>query len=96
MEKTMHAVVTHGIHDYRLEQVPVPQPGPGELLVQVEACGICAGDLKAFMGGERFWGGSEFTPYVEPPCIPGHEFIASSMVRLSSPINLESTHSAMS
>ena len=65
MEKTMHAVVTHGIHDYRLEQVPVPQPWPGELLVQVEACGICAGDLKAFMGGERFWGGSEFTPYVE-------------------------------
>ena len=52
MEKTMHAVVTHGIHDYRLEQVPVPQPRPGELLVQVEACGICAGDLKAFMGGE--------------------------------------------
>ncbi|MBC8528343.1 alcohol dehydrogenase catalytic domain-containing protein [Christensenellaceae bacterium NSJ-44] len=75
MEKTMRAVVTHGIHDYRLEQVPVLQPGPGELLVQVEACGICAGDLKAFMGGERFWGGSEFAPYVEPPCIPGHEFI---------------------
>ena len=29
---TMKAVVCHGPRDYRLEQVPVPKPGPGEVL----------------------------------------------------------------
>lgn len=71
----MRAVVAHGIGDYRFERVPRPHAGPGELVLRVEACGICAGDLKAFQGGERFWGGNEFEPYVEPPCIPGHEFV---------------------
>jgi 2-desacetyl-2-hydroxyethyl bacteriochlorophyllide A dehydrogenase len=75
MSELMQAVVAHGIGDYRFEQVPRPTAGPGELVVKVEACGICAGDLKAFQGGERFWGGSEFDAYVEPPCIPGHEFV---------------------
>jgi len=28
-------------HDVRLEEIPTPQIGPGELLVRVEACGIC-------------------------------------------------------
>ncbi len=43
---TMQAVVVHGPEDYRLEEVPVPEPGPGEVLVRVEAVGICASDLK--------------------------------------------------
>ncbi|HEY0238059.1 MAG TPA: NAD(P)-dependent alcohol dehydrogenase, partial [Friedmanniella sp.] len=43
---TMQAVVCHGPEDYRLEQVPVPTRGPGQVLVQVEAVGICASDLK--------------------------------------------------
>ena len=33
----MQAVVCHGPRDYRLEDVPVPEPGPGEALVRVEA-----------------------------------------------------------
>lgn len=36
--------------DYRLETVPVPKPGPGELLMKVEATGVCASDLKAYHG----------------------------------------------
>ena len=50
-------------------------PGPGEILVQVEAVGICAGDAKTWDGAARFWGnGKDLAPYVEPPVIPGHEF----------------------
>ena len=31
--------------DVRLEQIPVPEIGPGEVLVQVKACGLCGSDL---------------------------------------------------
>jgi D-arabinose 1-dehydrogenase-like Zn-dependent alcohol dehydrogenase len=33
LPKTMKAVVVHGIEDYPLEEVPVPQVGPGEVLI---------------------------------------------------------------
>ena len=52
----MQAVVCHGPEDYRLEEVPVPVPGPGEALVRVEAVGICASDLKCYHGATKFWG----------------------------------------
>ena len=74
MENTMDAVVAHGPGDYRFEKVPIPEPDEGEIIIEVELCGICAGDLKAWHGGYRFWGGEGWDPYVEPPCIPGHEF----------------------
>ncbi|MGY8639452.1 alcohol dehydrogenase catalytic domain-containing protein, partial [Bradyrhizobium sp. 14AA] len=32
------------------EEVPVPQPGPGEVLVKVKACGVCHTDLHAASG----------------------------------------------
>ena len=50
MHETMRAVVSHGPKDYRLEQLPVPTPGPREALVRVEAVGICASDLKCYHG----------------------------------------------
>lgn len=71
----MQAVVCHGIEDYRLEDVPTPSPGPGDVLVKVEACGVCAGDVKAYQGAPMFWGGGIQEPYVETPVIPGHEFV---------------------
>jgi len=43
---TMRAVIYHGINDLRLETVPVPQIGPGELLVKIATCGVCGTDLK--------------------------------------------------
>jgi D-arabinose 1-dehydrogenase-like Zn-dependent alcohol dehydrogenase len=41
----MSAVVVRGPGDYRLEEVDCPRPGSGELLVEVEAVGVCASDL---------------------------------------------------
>ena len=42
----MGASVYRGSSRLFLEQLPVPEIGPGELLVQVESCGICHTDLK--------------------------------------------------
>ena len=70
----MKAVVTYAPHDYRLELLDIPSPPEGGMVIKVESCGICAGDAKAYAGGERFWGGGEFARYIEPPCVPGHEF----------------------
>lgn len=72
--KTMRAVRVYGIEDYRLEEAPVPDIGPGEVLVRVLATGICASDVKTFLGF-RVWGSEEIPPYIEAPVIPGHEFV---------------------
>jgi L-iditol 2-dehydrogenase len=47
----MRAVVYRGRDDLRLEELPVPVPGPGEMLVRVDACGICPTDLKKIEKG---------------------------------------------
>jgi erythritol/L-threitol dehydrogenase len=72
--ETMDAVVCHGPRDYRVETVPVPELGPGELLIEVEAAGICASDMKCWLGGPLFWGVDGSGGYVEGPCIAGHEY----------------------
>src|SRR6478752_8028457 len=48
-----------------IEDVPVPQPGPGEVLVKVKACGVCHTDLHAASGD---WPVKPTLPF-----IPGHE-----------------------
>ena len=60
----MLATRLHAIGDLRLERVPVPEPGPGEVLVRVEAAGICGTDRHLFKG--------EFPS--SPPVTLGHEF----------------------
>ncbi len=50
---TMLAAVYHGVNDVRLESVPVPEIGPGELLVRVHTCGICGTDLKKIATGSH-------------------------------------------
>jgi L-iditol 2-dehydrogenase len=50
---TMRAAVYRGVNDVRLETVPVPKIGPGELLVRVHTCGICGTDLKKIAGGSH-------------------------------------------
>ena len=75
--KKMKALVTHGPHDYRLEEVDVPRAGEGEILLKVAACGICAGDIKAYQGGEVFWGNDRKKQYLETPAIGGHEFFGT-------------------
>jgi len=65
MAETMKAVVYHAPGDVRVEQVPTPGCGPGELLVKVDACAVCGSDLKSFRHGN---------PRIKPPLTMGHEF----------------------
>jgi L-iditol 2-dehydrogenase len=50
---TMRAVVYRGVNDMRVETVPVPAIGPGELLIKVATCGICGTDLKKIHTGSH-------------------------------------------
>lgn len=75
LQKTMRAVVARGRHDYSLERVEAPRARGREIILEVEACGICAGDIKCFEGADRFWGGNGMAAFCEPPFIPGHELL---------------------
>ncbi|MDQ3540005.1 MAG: alcohol dehydrogenase catalytic domain-containing protein, partial [Chloroflexota bacterium] len=74
MAETMLAVVTHGPRDYRVEEMPVPHPRRGELIIEVGAIGICASDMKCWLGGSLFWGDDGSGGFVKGPCIAGHEY----------------------
>ena len=63
---TMKAAVLHGREDVRIEAVPVPEAGPGELIVSVGAALTCGTDLKVFRRGYH-------ARVIVPPAIFGHE-----------------------
>jgi L-iditol 2-dehydrogenase len=66
----MLAAVYHGPNDLRVEDVPVPEIGAGELLVKVLSASICGTDLRILHGGHRMF----------PPGtvrIPGHELVGT-------------------
>ena len=66
MQLTMKAaVVTSFGKPLAIEDVPIPTPGPGEVLVKVRACGVCHTDLHAASGD---WPVKPMLPF-----IPGHE-----------------------
>lgn len=72
----MKALVAFSPSDYRLvSDYPVPVCGDGDIILKVEGCGICAGDLKCRHAAPMFWGDSIQPGYVDPPFVPGHEFI---------------------
>jgi L-iditol 2-dehydrogenase len=75
--ETMNALLCCGPHDYRYQNVPVPQINEDEILIKVEACGICAGDIKSYNGAAMFWGGGVLPPWNDAPCVAGHEFIGT-------------------
>ncbi len=50
---TMRAAVYRGINDVRVETVPVPEIGAGEILIKVASCGICGTDLKKIHSGSH-------------------------------------------
>jgi L-iditol 2-dehydrogenase len=50
---TMQAAVYRGINDVRVETVPVPKIGPGEMLLRVHSCGVCGTDLKKISTGSH-------------------------------------------
>lgn len=63
----MKAAVFYGEKDLRIENLPIPEPGPGELLVKVHACGVCGTDVHIYHGDE----GAAKSP---PRTVLGHEF----------------------
>jgi L-iditol 2-dehydrogenase len=70
---TMQAAVLHGREDIRIENVPVPQAGPGELIVRVGAALTCGTDLKVFRRGYH-------ARMIVPPALFGHE-LAGTIVQ---------------
>ena len=88
---TMRALIAHGPLDFRMESVPTPVAGEGEIVIKVEACGICAGDLKSYHGAPSFWGGAGNPPYIKAPMIPGHEFVGT-IVQLGKNANQNCYH----
>ncbi|WP_020499542.1 alcohol dehydrogenase catalytic domain-containing protein [Sciscionella marina] len=73
----MRAVVVHGPQDYRLEEVDVPRPGEDDLLLRVEAVGVCASDLKCYHGAAKFWGDEHRPAWAQTGRTPGHEFVGT-------------------
>jgi alcohol dehydrogenase, propanol-preferring len=66
MAKTMKAAVVHAFgKPLRVEEIPIPTPGPGEVLIKVMATGVCHTDLHAANGD---WAGRPALPFVS-----GHE-----------------------
>lgn len=63
----MKANVYHSAHNLKMEERPVPTPGPEEVLIRVKACGVCGTDVHIYEGDE---GSAEVTG----PQILGHEF----------------------
>ena len=70
---TMQAAVLHGREDIRIEQVPLPEAGPGELIVSVGAALTCGTDLKVFRRGYH-------ARMIVPPALFGHE-LAGTVVQ---------------
>lgn len=64
----MLAAVYHGPDDLRVEEVPVPEIGPGEILLRVNNASICGTDLRILHGGHRKYPAGTVR-------IPGHEMV---------------------
>jgi L-iditol 2-dehydrogenase len=67
MSETMRVSVLYGIGELGIEQRPVPDPGPGEVLIRVGSVGVCGSDVHYFEHGR-------IGPYVvDRPLVLGHE-----------------------
>ena len=63
---SMRAAVVTGPGTLRVDDVPVPEPGPGEVRVKLEGCGVCASNLTP-------WSGPEWMRFPTEPGAWGHE-----------------------
>ena len=70
MAKTMKAAVVRKFKEpLSIDEVPVPAVGGGQILVKIEACGVCHTDLHAADG--------DWPVKPNPPFIPGHEGVGT-------------------
>src|SRR5512134_729820 len=69
-EANMLAAVYHGPDDLRIEQVPVPEILPGEVLLKVNNASICGTDLRILHGAHRKYPSGTVR-------IPGHEVVGT-------------------
>jgi L-iditol 2-dehydrogenase len=67
---SMRASRLHGVRDLRLEDLPRPTPGPGDVLLEVVCVGVCGSDVHYYLHGRI---GSQV---VTEPLMLGHEFSA--------------------
>src|SRR5476651_2042591 len=66
MEHAMKAAVVTDFHSpLEIQDLPIPEPGPGEVLVRIETSGLCHTDIHAARG--------DWPVKPTPPFIPGHE-----------------------
>jgi len=72
---TMRAAVYRGVNDVRIETIPVPEIGAGEVLVKIDTCGICGTDLKKIHTGSH-----------AAPRIFGHE-MSGTIVRIGEEVS---------
>ena len=69
MAKTMKAAVVRELgKPLTIEEVPIPEPGPGQIQVSIRASGVCHTDLHAVEG--------DWPVKPQPPFIPGHEGVS--------------------
>ncbi|CCJ91289.1 Alcohol dehydrogenase [Cronobacter turicensis 564] len=68
MNATYKAMQVTAPGQLELVERPVPTPGPGEVLIRVEACGICGADAGVIEGMEKG---------VTYPRVPGHEVVGT-------------------
>ena len=66
MKNTYRAMQVSQPGRLELVQRPVQQPGPGQVLIAVEACGMCGADINDIEGAD---------PALQPPRVPGHEVV---------------------
>jgi L-iditol 2-dehydrogenase len=66
MTGEMQAAVLYGKEDIRIERVPLPAPGRGEIVIRVQAALTCGTDLKVFRRGYH-------AKMIAPPALFGHE-----------------------
>jgi threonine dehydrogenase-like Zn-dependent dehydrogenase len=65
-ENDMRAAVLTGPGELRIDQVALPKPGPGQVRIRLEGCGVCASNLVP-------WEGPEWMHFPTPPGDLGHE-----------------------
>jgi len=84
----MQALRVYGKGDFRLEEVPEPQPGPGEVKLQVRFCGICGSDVHDYVEGPRLLPVGRPHPQTGrmAPITYGHEFSAE-VVRIGTDVS---------